>query len=134
MVRYPKGKNAHFSNLNYAWPELLMVSELYSFAPVADIEEGRSFSSIKRINRNRTIQVTADADKEKANLQIIQEDIIRFMPDIVRDYPACNSLLEGEVENSRNPSEVFGWGPFSCCSPSTPYWQFPFAVTCSLSL
>ena len=66
-------------------------------ASVADIEEGRSFSSIKRINRNRTIQVTADADKEKGNLQIIQEDIMRFMPDIVRDYPDMQFTLEGEA-------------------------------------
>ena len=75
------------------------------FASVADIEEGRSFSSIKRINRNRTIQVTADADKEKANLQIIQEDIIRFMPDIVRDYPGMQFTLEGEA---REQQESFG--------------------------
>ena len=38
-------------------------------------------------------------------MQIIQEDIIRFMPDIVRDYPGMQFTLEGEA---REQQESFG--------------------------
>ena len=104
MVRYPKEERTSLANLESMRIRTPDGQEV-PFASVADIEEGRSFSSIKRINRNRTIQVTADADKEKANLQIIQEDIIRFMPDIVRDYPGMQFTLEGEA---REQQESFG--------------------------
>jgi multidrug efflux pump subunit AcrB len=67
------------------------------FSAVANVEQGRSFSSITRIDRNRTIRVTADADKEKANLQVIQEDIIKFMPEIVAKYHGMSYSLEGEA-------------------------------------
>ena len=104
MVRYPKEERTSLANLESMRIRTPDGQEV-PFASVADIEEGRSFSSIKRINRNRTIQVTADADKEKANLQIIQEDIMRFMPDIVRDYPGMQFTLEGEA---REQQESFG--------------------------
>jgi len=104
MVRYPQEERSSLANLEAMRIRTPDGQEI-PFSSVAEVEEGRSFSSIRRIDRNRTIQVTADADKEKVDLQIIQADIMRFMPEIISAFPGMQFTLEGEAREQR---ESFG--------------------------
>jgi multidrug efflux pump subunit AcrB len=85
-IRTPEGQEVPFSN-------------------VAEVEMGRSFSTIRRIDRNRAINVTADANKETANLEVIKSDLSQFLPAIIGQYPGMNFSLEGEA---REQAESFG--------------------------
>ncbi len=96
MVRYPLEERSSLANLESMRVRTPQGQEV-PFSAVANVEQGRSFSSITRIDRNRTIRVTADADKEKANLQVIQEDIVKFMPEIISKFPGMSFTLEGEA-------------------------------------
>lgn len=98
MVRYPAEERQSITNL-----ENMRVrggttdrSEI-PFHVVADAELGRSFNQITRIDRNRSINITADADKEKANLEAIKADLIQELEKIIPLYPGMAYSLEGEV-------------------------------------
>ncbi|MDA7505199.1 efflux RND transporter permease subunit [Verrucomicrobia bacterium] len=100
MVRYPLRERSSLSNLESMRVRTPTGQEV-PFSAVANMEQGRSFSTITRIDRNRTIRVTADANKEETNLQIIQEDVLNFMPAIVSKYNGMNFSLEGEAREQR---------------------------------
>ena len=104
MVRYPLRERSSLSNLESMRVRTPTGQEV-PFSAVANMEQGRSFSTITRIDRNRTIRVTADANKEETNLQVIQEDVLKFMPAIVSKYNGMNFSLEGEAREQR---ESFG--------------------------
>ena len=75
------------------------------FTSVAEPEMGRSFSTITRIDRNRTISVTADANKETANLDTIRLDLDKELPGIVGQYPGMRYGFDGEA---REQADSFG--------------------------
>ena len=104
MVRYPREERSSIANLETMRIRTLDGSEV-PFSSVAEAEMGRSFSTINRIDRNRSIRITADADKEKANLQVIREDLEKVLPEVVAKFPGMNYSLEGEAREQR---ESFG--------------------------
>ena len=74
------------------------------FSSVAEAEMGRSFSNIIRVDRNRTINIRADADKEKVDLAGIQRDLAEFLPGLVAPHPGLNWSLQGEAREERESS------------------------------
>ncbi|MDG1892386.1 MAG: efflux RND transporter permease subunit [Verrucomicrobiota bacterium] len=100
MVRYPieeRSSMAHLESMRMRTPD----GQEIPFTAVADVAHGRSFANITRVDRNRTIQVTADADKKTANLPAIQENILKFMPEITNKYQGMHFSLEGEAREQR---------------------------------
>ncbi|MCP5522350.1 MAG: efflux RND transporter permease subunit [Verrucomicrobiales bacterium] len=104
MVRYPLEERSSLDSLENMRIRTAGGAEV-PFASVAEVEMGRSFSTINRIDRNRTVNVTADADKEKANLELIKRDLTEFLPDLVAQYPGMSFSMEGEA---REQAESFG--------------------------
>jgi multidrug efflux pump subunit AcrB len=104
MVRYPLEQRSSLDSLENMRIRTANGAEV-PFASVAEVEMGRGFSTISRIDRNRTVNVTADADKEKANLEIIKRDLVEFLPGLVAEYPGMNFSLEGEA---REQADSFG--------------------------
>ena len=103
MVRYPLEERSSLANLETMRIRTSDGREV-PFSSVAVAEMGRSFSTINRIDRNRTISVTADADKETANMETIKEDLARELPGIVGKYVGMNYTFEGEA---RDQAESF---------------------------
>jgi multidrug efflux pump subunit AcrB len=67
------------------------------FLTVADVEFGRGFSSITRVDRQRAINVSAGVDEEMANANAILFDFeARHMPEVLADHPGVTYSLEGE--------------------------------------
>ncbi len=104
MVRYPLEERSSLANLETMRIRTPDGREV-PFTAVAEPEMGRSFSSITRIDRNRTISVTADADKETANLDTIRQDLDRELPEIIEKYPTVQYTFEGEA---REQADSFG--------------------------
>lgn len=72
---------------------------------VATLEEGRSPTSIERVNGRRILTVTADVDESITTPNVVNEIITTsILPDLKEAYPALRWQLEGA---SREQSEDF---------------------------
>jgi multidrug efflux pump subunit AcrB len=66
------------------------------FATVAEARLGRGFSSIRRADRRRVVNVTADVDRTQITSNEVMADLRRgAMAEIMRDHPRVSYGLEG---------------------------------------
>ena len=79
---------------------------------IANIDEKREFSTITRINHQRTVTISGDIDAAVSNTnEIISDTRVRFLNDLQQRYPGMVIGLEGEVKNSQetNSSVLTGF-------------------------
>ncbi len=99
-VRYPQEERASLAQL-----ERLSIhtpsNESIPLASVADFEIGRGYAQIRRVDRQRTLNVRADIDKQSANIEGIKEDLATLAVELQRQYPNTNISLEGEAREQR---------------------------------
>ena len=98
MVRYPADERQSVGDL-----ERMRIrtptGEAVPFGTVAEAQMGRGFASIKRVDRDRAINVTAGVDEAVANANNILSDIeARHMPDILAGHPTVSYSLEGQQQ------------------------------------
>ncbi len=72
------------------------------FSEVANATMGRGFATIKRVDRRRTVDIEADADKQTADLEGIKRQLKLQVPVILEAYPDVNYTLEGEAREQRD--------------------------------
>lgn len=146
MVRYPREERSSLASLETMRIRTPDGREV-PFGSVAEADMGRSFSTITRIDRSRTVNVTADADKQTANLETIKQDLARALPGIVGKYSAMSFSLEGEArEQAESFQSVFVGGaavlfiiyallaiPFkSYVQPFIVMSVIPFGLACAI--
>ncbi len=106
MVRYPKDERESLGNLE----SMRIVSPNGSRIPiseVADIEYGTGYPSISRLNRQRIINVQADADKAVANSDVISASLYGKYPGdpdsilsrVLAKYPGVTPIKGGEAKD-----------------------------------
>lgn len=100
MVRYPEKERQSLADLESMRIRTSAGVEV-PFTEVATATSGKSYSAIKRINRNRTINVTADVDKESANLEAVKSDLTKYLQDMLAEYPDVRFSLEGEAREQQ---------------------------------
>jgi multidrug efflux pump subunit AcrB len=109
ILRYPETERATLASL-----QNMMIRTsggvAVPFAEVASLEPGRTPAAITRIDRNRTLNVTADANKEQANLEAIKADLETFLQQTVRFYPSVKYSLEGEAREQRDSFNTLIFG------------------------
>lgn len=108
-VRYPEGERRSLENLDSMRIRTPAGVEV-PFAEVAHAEYGRGFAQIRRVDRNRTINVTADVNKETADIEAIKRDINEFLGEAVRAWPGVSFTLEGEAREQRESFGSLGYG------------------------
>lgn len=70
-------------------------------AALVNIERGRGFSRIERINGQRSVTIIGDIDPRFANSrEIINHTKKEFLPQLLKKYPAINAGIEGESKDS----------------------------------
>ncbi|MDH3197517.1 MAG: efflux RND transporter permease subunit [Candidatus Krumholzibacteria bacterium] len=96
MVRYPSEGRRSIGDLENM--RIRTTSGLdVPFSLVAEAEWGRGFSSIRRVDRRRAINVTADVDETKGNAAEVIADLkANALPAILADYPDVAYSFEGE--------------------------------------
>lgn len=109
MVRLPLNERRALSDLEQM---LIQISGAGAvpLSHVAQLIPGQSPSSIRRIDRYRVLNVTADVDKEQANMTVLKADLKTYLDELVAQYPGVSHSLEGEAKEQ---SESFGslqWG------------------------
>ncbi len=102
MVRYPRDERrsvADLENMRIRTP----AGDEVPFSSVADVSFGESFSSIRRLDRVRTVTVSANADPDVAEPGVIIRAILRdFVPELSSRYAGVSVGLEGTSQEERD--------------------------------
>jgi multidrug efflux pump subunit AcrB len=104
LVRYPIDERDTLASLN----EMLITApngRLIPLSNVATLSPGKGPSQITRIDRFRVLNVTADLDKDRTNMVVLQADLTDFINSILPRYPGITYKMEGEQRQQR---ESFG--------------------------
>ncbi len=95
MVRYPRDDRrslGDLENMRIRTPEGGEVP----FSQVAVVESGRGFASIRRVDRNRAVNVTAAVDSSiTTGGQVIADLEARILPEVLVRHPGVFYTLEG---------------------------------------
>ena len=96
MVRYTEEERKSLSSLNSMRIRTADGSEV-PFVTVAEADLGRGFSSIKRSDRRRVVNVIADVDRTQTTAnEVIANLSDGTLQEIMREYPRIAYGLEGE--------------------------------------
>jgi len=76
---------------------------------IAILTPGKSPSSIMRIDRYRTVNVTADVEKSNTNMTVLQADLKAFLDQLIVQYPGVSHSLEGEAKEQRESFGSLAW-------------------------
>jgi multidrug efflux pump subunit AcrB len=109
MVRYPEGGRTSIGdleNLRVRAPDGTEVP----FTTVAEVDLGRGYSTIRRSDRKRVVNVTADVDRTVTTANEVLDDVTQDkLPKILADFPSVSFDLEGEQrEQSRTLASLAG--------------------------
>jgi len=101
MVRYPEESRRSLADLD----ELRIRTPDGGGVPfyaVARAEPGRGYATIRRADRQRVIDVTADVDDQRANANQIVAGLERdYLPQLMASYPGLSYSLRGEQREQR---------------------------------
>ncbi len=110
MVRYPEEDRRSLAALDQMRIRNPLGAEV-PFSEVADVEEGRGYASIKRIDRRRVINVTADVDPKQGNASEILADLAKDgMPSILAAHDGVSYSYEGAQREQRKSLEGLARG------------------------
>ena len=102
MVRYPREDRrsiADLENMRIRTP----AGDEVPFVSVADVSFGNSYSSITRLNRQRTVTVSADIDPEIIEpRKVIEEISDDFVPELLSRHPGVYFGLEGASQEEQD--------------------------------
>jgi multidrug efflux pump subunit AcrB len=101
MVRYTENERHNLGsikNMRIRTPN----GEAIPLHEVAQVQQGRGYSTIHRIDRLRTISVTADVDEAVANAKKIIGDLqSEFLPRLENKYPNVKIAFGGQEESTQ---------------------------------
>ena len=96
MVRYPEASRRSIGDLENMRIRTPAGAEV-PFDVVARVEVGRGYATIRRTNRQRVINVSADVDLARGNANEVMADLRKsFLPRLLADHPGLHFALEGE--------------------------------------
>ena len=80
------------------------------FSEVAEIISTQGPATLYRIDRRRTLNVTADANKEVADLDAIKRGLGEYLTEALAAYPDVGYSLEGEAREQRESMQTLKYG------------------------
>ena len=109
-VRYPREQRqslADFDEIRVRDP----VGNERPLTELANVELGRGYSAIHRLDQMRSITIAADVDEEVGNAFNITSDLKRtLIPELEQDYPKLNILFEGQEEQTKESMNSMLYG------------------------
>jgi multidrug efflux pump subunit AcrB len=110
MVRYPENERrslANLENMRIRTPDGREVP----FIEVANAEMGKSLPRIRRVDRNRTLNVTADIEEGRGDVEAVKADLEEnYLPVLLALHPEVSFSLEGEARDQRESFESLKFG------------------------
>lgn len=99
MVRYPRDQRESVGNLQNMKLRAADGSEI-PFTELADIEFAEGYSTITRIDRQRSVNVRARADKDKVEpFRVVKEVREEKIQPILDKYPSVSFQLQGATQD-----------------------------------
>jgi len=96
MVRYPEADRRSLADVENMRIRLPSGTEI-PFDTVAEVQYGRGYSAIKRIDRKRVVSVSADVDQTFANANVINRELAAsVMPELAREFSGVQYRFGGE--------------------------------------
>ena len=96
MVRYPESERRSLADVENMRIRLPDGTEI-PFDTVAQVQYGRGYSAIKRIDRRRVVSVSADVDQAVANATEINRDLLATaLPNLAREFGGLQYRFGGE--------------------------------------
>jgi len=109
MLKLPKSERQSVAGLE----SLLITTNSGQNVPLSQLAiltPGISPTSIMRIDRYRTISVTADANKSQANMTLIQGELREYIDELLLQYPGIHYEFEGEAREQRESFNSMYYG------------------------
>jgi len=102
MVRYPEDERRSLGDLENMRIRMPDGTEV-PFSKVAIVDLGRGYAAIKRVDRRRAVNVTADVDLAQATPGEIIDDLqSRVLPEVLLKHPGINYTFEGQQAEQRD--------------------------------
>ena len=102
MVRYPRDERRSLGDLENMRIRTPDGGEV-PFSQVAVVEPGRGFASIRRVDRNRAVNVTASVDASVTSAGDVIADLnARILPDVLARHPGVFYTFEGMMAEQRD--------------------------------
>ncbi|MFT5521231.1 MAG: multidrug efflux pump subunit AcrB [Enterobacterales bacterium] len=109
MLRYPLVARQSIETLEQMTIKLPNNKEVPLWQ-VATVKPGLSPSSIRRIDRQRTLSVTADFDKKSGDLSAMQDETREFLNDLLSTFPGADFEMAGEARDQQESSDGLSAG------------------------
>ena len=102
MVRYPRDERRSLGDLENMRIRTPDGGEV-PFSQVAAVEPGRGFASIRRVDRNRAVNVTASVDPTVTSAGNVIADLdARVLPEVVARHQGVHYTFEGVMAEQRD--------------------------------
>jgi multidrug efflux pump subunit AcrB len=99
MVRYPEAERRSLANLDELRIRTRQGAEV-PFWSVAQVSPGRGYADIRRTDRQRTVNVTADVDPGRVTANEVMADLeATVIPELQQRWPGVSLGSEGELED-----------------------------------
>ena len=108
MVRLPLDERRSVADLQ----NILITTPTGSTVPlshVAKLIPGQSPTSILRIDRFRTLNVSADIEKSNTNMTVLQADLKTYLDELMAQYPGVHYTMEGEAKEQEESFGSLAW-------------------------
>ncbi len=110
MIRYPESERKSLGDLEQMRIRTPTGDEV-PFSAVASASMGRGFATIKRVDRRRTINVTAEVDETITDENKVLADIqAGFLPALLTEHRGVRYSLEGASANQAEAMEALAKG------------------------
>ena len=96
MLRYPRDQRRNLATLESMRVRTSTGLEI-PFSRVAEVKVGKSFTAIRRVDRQRALNITADVDKKTTDPKSIREDLAKHIDEILMAHPHVKWSFEGEA-------------------------------------
>ena len=107
LVRLPAAERADFATLD----EMLIRTPAGREVPLSHVAAfipGKGPLRIKRIDGHRTVNVTAEVEKAKTNMTVLQDDLRAYVDGLLVQYPGVTYVMEGEAREQRESFASLG--------------------------
>ena len=97
-VRLASEDRNSYADLDY-FVVTLPGGRLVPLTAIAEIETGRGFARVNRIDGRRTVTLRGEVDTRFANVnEILGDTEVRFLPELAQQFPGVDVALKGEAE------------------------------------
>jgi len=104
MVRYPLESRQSIETLEQMMIRVGPNTEVPLWQ-IANVIPGLSPDSILRVDRQRTISVSADFDKQGGDLSLVQDEVREWLQQEILAYPSTNYEMGGEARDQEESSQ-----------------------------